>query len=103
MFGKTPGVTPLELRKQLLIAESDLNRTQLAAEWRTMTYEVHALTHRVKTVVSWAGSAALLISSLTTLRRRRIESAEMKPSWVHNVLKTARLAASIWLAIRPNR
>ena len=36
MFGKKPRLNPLESRKQLLIAESELNRAQLVQEWQTM-------------------------------------------------------------------
>ncbi len=38
MFGKTSHVSPLELRKQLLIAESELNRAQLSEEWQTLRH-----------------------------------------------------------------
>ena len=36
MFGKKPRLNPLESRKQLLIAESELNRAQLVQEWQAM-------------------------------------------------------------------
>jgi len=39
MFGKNPHMTPLELRKQLLIAESELNRVQLAEDIQNRTTE----------------------------------------------------------------
>jgi len=32
MFGKEPALSPLELRKRLLIAESEINRIQLQQE-----------------------------------------------------------------------
>ena len=38
----------LDSRKQLLIAESELNRAQLVQEWQTMTDEVHSLTRRAR-------------------------------------------------------
>ena len=36
LSGETPYLNPLESRKRLLIAESELNRAHLSEEWRTM-------------------------------------------------------------------
>jgi len=44
MSGKPSLVSLLESRKQLLIAESELNRAQLSEEWQTMTHGVRDLT-----------------------------------------------------------
>ena len=52
--------TKLELRKQLLIAESELNRAQLSEEWRKMAHGVHGLADQAKTIAAWTSSAALL-------------------------------------------
>ena len=41
MFGKNSRMTPLELRKQLLIAESELNRAQLAEDMSALYADVH--------------------------------------------------------------
>ena len=53
MSGKNPRMNPLESRKQLLIAESELNRAQLVQEWQTMTDEVHSLVNQARTIVHW--------------------------------------------------
>ncbi|MEI9960905.1 MAG: hypothetical protein WDM76_07150 [Limisphaerales bacterium] len=47
-------MNPLELRKRLLIEESELNRAQLVQEWHAMAHDVRSLTNRVKTIGSFA-------------------------------------------------
>jgi HPt (histidine-containing phosphotransfer) domain-containing protein len=51
-------MNPLESRKQLLIAESELNRAQLVQEWQTMADEVHALADQARTISSIASAVA---------------------------------------------
>jgi hypothetical protein len=100
MFGRKSRVSPLELRKQLLVAESELNRAQLSEEWQTMAHGVCDLAHRAKATAAWASSAALLVAGLAAFRQSRVMAAEEKPSWFQRVLKGAQLAYSIWLAFR---
>ena len=63
MFGDSPRMNPLETRKRLLIAESELNRAQLAQEWGAMTVGVRTLTDRAKSYASIASSAAVLVGA----------------------------------------
>jgi len=100
MFGNHPRVNPLESRKRLLIAESELNRTQLVQEWVALTAGVRTLTGRVKTFGSIASAAALLVAGFTAFRQGRRADAGVKPSWFQMVLKGAQAAGSIWLAFR---
>ena len=100
MLGRNTRVNPLELRKQLLIAESELNRAQLSEEWQTMREGVHSFAGRVKSVGSVASAAALLVAGTSAFRRRRAAPAGVKPSWFRRILKGARLASSIWFAFR---
>ena len=46
MSGTNARMNALESRKQLLIAESELNRTHLVREWQTMAGDVHELAER---------------------------------------------------------
>ena len=85
----------LESRKQLLIAESDLNRAQLAEDWHTMAGEVHALTQKAKTI-SGLASGATLLASLLFLRRKKSPSASETPPWWQAALKGTGLVASLW-------
>ena len=100
MFGKESHVSPLEVRKQLLIAESELNRAQLSEEWQTMAHGVRDLAHRAKAIAVWASSAALLVAGLAAFRQSKVMAAEEKPSWFQRGLRGTQLAYSIWLAFR---
>jgi hypothetical protein len=100
MFGNNPRVNPLESRKQLLIAESELNRAQLAQECVALKAGVLMLTARAKSIGAVSSAAALLLAGLAAFRRGRRGNARAKPSWFHRVLKGAQAAGSIWLAFR---
>lgn len=98
MFGKTSQLSPLELRKQLLIAESELNRAHLSAEWRRIAHGARNLAHRAKTITTVASSATLILAGFDAFRGGNAADAEGKSSWFHRILRGAQLAHSIWLA-----
>jgi len=102
MPGKNPRLNPLESRKQLLIAESELNRTQMVGDMAALTAGVRTLTHRAKSFGSIASSAAVLVATVAAFRHSKAKpvDADTKPSWLQTVLKGAKLAGSIWLAFR---
>ena len=100
MSGETSRVSPLELRKQRLIAESELNRDQLSEDWLTMAHGVHDLAHRVKTIGAWTSSAVLLVAGVTALRRGPPAPGTAKSSWLQRILHGARLASTTWFAFR---
>ena len=100
MFGKQSHVSPLESRKQRLIAESELNRAQLSEEWQTMAHGVRDLADRVKTISAWASAAALLVAGVTALRRGSPAPGTAKSSWFQKLLNGARVASTIWFAFR---
>ena len=100
MFGKKSRVSPLELRKQLLIAESELNRAHLAQEWGAMAVGVRMLTDRARSFGSIASAAALLVAGLAAFRRGKCGDADVKPSWLQTILKGAGLISTLWLAFR---
>ena len=101
MSGKEPHLSPLEARKRLLIAESELNRATLVEEWQTIRQELSGLAHRAKTVGGWVSAAALLAGGVTACRGAPSEPAPSKVSWLQKLLRGARLALTIWLALRP--
>jgi hypothetical protein len=101
MFGKNPRMNPLETRKQLLIAESEVNRLQLVKEWQMMAGELGSVAHRARTTCSVTFAAATLISGLLSLRRRKSGPAGEKRSWWRTLLKAAQWAGTLWLGIRP--
>jgi len=104
MSGKNPRMNPLKSRKQLLIAESELNRAQLVHELKIMADEVHSLTNQVRTISSLASAAGTLIAGLASFRRKKESApAAEKPSWLQTVLKGAQLAGALWSEFGPQR
>jgi len=94
-------MNPLESRKQLLIAESELNRAQLVQEWQTMANGVRSVADRARTISSIASAAASLIASLAFFRRAKSAPAGEKPSWWLALLKGVPLAGLLWSKFRP--
>jgi hypothetical protein len=102
MFGNHSGMNPLTARKQLLIAESELNRVELAADLTTLTAGVRALTGVAKSSGSIALLVATLVTGVTLFRRGKPASAEAKearPSWLQRILKVTGLISPLWAAI----
>ena len=103
MPGKTSHLNPLESRKQMLVAESELNRAGLADEWQAMTHEVRDFAHRARNIAAWASSAALVVAGVTALRRDSTRSGTVKSSWFQKILQGARVASTLWFTFRARR
>jgi hypothetical protein len=103
MFGKQPHLSPLALRKQLLIAESELSRAELSAEWQTMRLGVPGLSHRAEALAAWISSAALVVTGIAALRRSAPAPGGATSSWLQKILSGARLASTIWLSFQARR
>jgi hypothetical protein len=95
-------MNPLILQKQLLIAESELNREQLVQEWRTLADEARSLASRAVTLNSLASTIALLVAGLSSFRCQTSAPAAEKPSWLQTLLKGAGLISTLWRAFRPS-
>jgi len=89
----------LESRKQLLVAESELNRAHLAQDWQMLADEIHGLTHKAKTIGGLA-SAATLLASLLFLRRKKTAPTAGKSPWWQTTLKSVGLVSSLWQLFR---
>ena len=100
MLGKGRRLNPLESRKQLLIAESELNRAQLSQEWQTLAHEAGDFGRRAKTLGGWALSAVRVFAGLTVLRTGPPAPNAGKSSWFQKILNGARLASTFWFAFR---
>jgi hypothetical protein len=100
MPGKNPRISPLELRKQLLIAESDINRALLVEEAATVTAGVRNFADRARSVGSIFSAAASLVMGLSAFRRARAGDAGARPSWLQTILKFAPLIPALWMAFR---
>jgi hypothetical protein len=91
----------LESRKQLLLAESELNRAQLVGELAGLKADLRALTGRAKSIGLIASSATALVVGLAAFRRRKSPPAGEKPGWLPTILKGAGLVSNLWRAFRP--
>jgi len=92
-------MTPLESRKQLLVAESELNRAQLGLDWSIITTEARTFTNRAKSFGKIASSAASLVAGLAAFRRDKRTQAT-KPFGLRAMLKGADLILTLWRALR---
>jgi hypothetical protein len=94
--------TALQSRKQLLLAESDLNRARIMADVAALKSDVRALSDRAKSFGSIASSAAVLVSGLSAFRRSKpVDAAPVvKPSWLRTIFKGAGFVSNIWLTSR---
>jgi hypothetical protein len=101
MFEKDSRLNRLELRKQLLLAESELNRTQMTDDLAALSADIRALGDRARSFNSIASSAAVLVSGLAALRSGKPADADVKPSWLRTIVKGAGLVSNLWLALRP--
>ncbi len=93
-------MNPLELQKQLLIAESELNREELVRAWQAMGSEVRSFTSQARTIGSIASSVASLVAALASCQRNAATPAAEKPSWWQTILNGAGLVSTIWSKFR---
>ena len=98
MSGKNPRLNPLALRKQMLIAESELNRAQLLGDISALTADAQTLADRAKSF----GSLAALTGMLAAFLRGQPMGTNPKSSWLPTLLKGAGLASNLWLVFRPS-
>ena len=94
-------MTPLESRKQLLLAESELHRALLAQEWAALTDESAALTRQAATIGAMMSAAAALVAGLSSLGGKKSAPPAEKSSWVQTLLKGAGLLATLWPVFCP--
>ena len=96
MHGKTSRMSPLAMRKQLLVAESDLNRVQLADDITALKVDIHTLADRMKSF----GSIAATIAGVMSCFNGKATTAAPKPAWWQAALKGVGIASNFWLMLR---
>jgi hypothetical protein len=101
MSEKRARMNPLASRKNLLVAESELNRALLVQDWQAMADKGRALADQARTVRSLVSAAASLLTGLASLRQKKSAPAGEKPSWWQTILKGAELAGSLWSEFNP--
>lgn len=87
-------MNPLELRKRLLIAESELNRSRLRQEWRALETEVARVADRASSLGAMASSVVTIVSGLAAFTKGRPAPAA-KSTWWQKIATGARLVVSI--------
>ena len=103
MFGKPDRMNSLASRKQLLIAESELNRVQLMQEWQTLQNEVDTFAKQARSVTSLITVATTLITGFTAGRRKTPEPVAEKRSWWQTLLQGTQVIHSCWNEFRAER
>ena len=93
-------MNPLKSRKQLLIAESELNRAQLDQELRMIADKARSLANQARTAIALASAAATLIAGLVAFRQKKPAHAAEKPSWLQTIVKGAGLISTVWQTFR---
>lgn len=104
MFRKNTRLTNLALRKQLLLAESRVNRAELLREVEAVKEEVARLKKSAVTFGSMASSAALVASAVSLFRRHSAHAKNSndgeKPSWISTAFAGAQIGASLFSKIK---
>jgi hypothetical protein len=98
MFGTKSGLSPLQSRKSLLVAESDLNRAQLAEDWKVMSQGVQTVASRVRSFGSIASVAATIGIGLSAFQYSRVATKGVKTSWLQTAVTGVKIVSSLWLA-----
>jgi hypothetical protein len=93
-------MTALESRKQLLLAESELNRALLEQEWAALAGEAAQFARQAATLASVVSTVVTLAGGLAAARPPAAQPAAAKTSWWRTLLKAALLAGSLWAELR---
>ncbi|HTV41901.1 MAG TPA: hypothetical protein VMF08_15065 [Candidatus Sulfotelmatobacter sp.] len=103
MFGKKSYLKTLELRKQEILAQSDVNRVELLKDWEVLKTEMDRIKKHVRTAGSIASSAAFVAAAAALFRHKHeapnTESRSKVP-WVSAALSGARVGASLFTKFR---
>ena len=83
-----------------MIAESEINRTQLVQDWQVMRGEVHLLANQARSISSIASAVASLVAGLASCRRKASAPDSKKPSWWQTILKGVGAVGSFWSEFR---
>ena len=108
MSGKTTGLTALEMRKQLLVVESELNRAHLVNELQAMKAGVHQVATQFNMLRSLASSVTEFGSMFTgffngLFGQREDGGESKKPSWLSTLFEGMRAGSSLLAKLWPDR
>ena len=97
MFEK--GLTHLEMRKRMLIAESDINRTLFGRELDALTVSLKEGVKPIKSLGLLASGAAGLVGLFKIFRGKSPAEPAKKFSW----LSLLRWGVTVWLGMRAKK
>jgi hypothetical protein len=107
MPGQNLRLSPLELQKRLLVAESELNRAQMMQDMHDFKggvllvgEEIKKLGGIARSFSGIASSAVAVVAGLSAFRRRHNPVVVTKTSWLQLLLRNAGLLTSLWGALR---
>ena len=100
MPGKKSSVNPLQARKQLLIAESEINRAHLVDDGKIVLDGLRSATSKARSLGTVASIAGLIATSFLTLRKKKDNPLTTKFSWVRTAISGARAILPLWMAWR---
>lgn len=98
MFGRKSELSELEVRKQLLVAESELQRTGIREDWCALENEFHTWAAQGKSAFSALSTTALTAAGLSILAGALRKGSGS--SWLSRVLSVAKVAATLWFTMR---
>ncbi len=98
-------LTTIELRKQLLVAESELNRAHLLTDCNQLGEHARHWKEQARKAGSIASTAALVAGAAGVARkiykaRKATGEGGSGGGWLTGVANSARLGASLWLLWR---
>ena len=101
MFGKDTSVSSLTARKQLLIAESNLNRTRLLQDWKSVASGWSDISQRTQSLRGIASCALSLLEAGDPPSTRTRSRVSERSSWGDILIPGTRLASDIWQHFHP--
>ncbi len=93
----------LAAQKSLLIAESELNRTLLAADLAALRAGTRDIADQTGQLVSVTATALGLIGDLLATRGQKPPPVASGAPWLNNLIDGAGVLASVWAAFRQRR
>lgn len=100
MPGQQSSLTALKVRKELLIAEAEVLRTQLGHDLEVIHQGFTAWGDQAKSVASYASVAATVLAGVSEFRRVRKGGCNGKASFLSTFLTGARTASAVWQTLR---
>ena len=98
MFGQHPSLKALEVRRQLLIAEAEIHRSQLETDLEIIHANAKRLSAEAKSMGSMITGAVTVVSAMREMRESRPKA---ESGLFSKLVKGARFASTVWQTFRP--